>query len=432
MTFLLAATVLATTNVWNPIPQLVAWWDRLNAISEPSPPWSARLGGVPDIAAVMSTGQVVAATRGLVDAYDAASGRPLWHYDAYWALPAGDVVVIRQQAEHPDQTGSSDRGYSVIDANTGAVLWGERDAGAVWAFADRILDLTCPGTGDCQLRAYAHRDRGTPLWSVAVPGEAHAIRGADPALLGTRSPAHWFDKAAAGTPGLLPGVIGLNVDGRIQIVDTRAGIRVREVSAPDPQTRVFLSGDRILYSRVERGGASCHFSLQAVDYRSNAPAWSALGYDLGSASGAGCEQRDDPLGAGGYLVGLRTDNDPVLIDAADGTVAWTGVPSEKVLATDGELAAILGADRRTVKIIDLLGPDAPVVWSGTMSLEPQAAITRHQVVIRDGDASRLVIVNHLLTGSPEVVKTTSVVVGYGPSGLVLASGRRFGVIPVRD
>jgi hypothetical protein len=249
-------------------------------------------------------------------------------------------------------------------------------------------------------------------------------------LAGTRDPAEWFAEAAAGTPGPLPPVIGLDVQGRIQMIDTFRGVRVREVTAPDRETRVAFSGERLIYSHAERGDTSCRFRLEAFDYRTNSPAWQRDGLDLDTASGAGCEQRRDPLGAGNRLVAVRGDNHPTLIGAVDGQPVWTGVPGERILATDGELAVVVAADRKTVRVLDLLGVEQRAVWTATMGLDPEAAVTPNLVIIRDGDSGRVVVLSHVGARLLRDIKTKSTIVGHGPQGLIVASGRRIGYLPV--
>jgi len=435
MTLALTATLLITTNTWDLRPQLASWWAKFLVRSDPEPKWNARLGGVPDLVAVMATGQVVVSTRGFVEAYREDSGRLIWHYGTHFALPAGDVVVLRRRPQNPDEDRGRYTGYSVVEPASGAVLWGDRDAIAVWAFSDKIVDLICPENGDCHVRARSHRDNGTVLWSAPVPGGARTISGPNPSLVGTRDPAEWFATAAAGTPGRLPPVIGLTVEGRVQVIDTVDGVRVREVTPPNRETRVALSGERLLFSHSERDDSGCRFRIEAFDYRSDTSVWRKDGFDLDTASGAGCEQRRDPLGAGNHLVALRDDNLPTLLAAATGEPTWTGVPGERVLATDGELAVVEGADRRTVRVIDLLDPDRRAVWSEEVGLKSEAAVTRDYVVIRAGDAGRLIVINHFPAQNGGVAKlvdrqTKATVVGYGVRGLIIASGRRIGYIPI--
>jgi hypothetical protein len=88
-----------------------------------------------------------------------------------------------------------------------------------------------------------------------------------------------------------------------------------------------------------------------------------------------------------------------------------------------------GADRKTVRVVDLLDAHQVAVWLGEVGLDPKAVITREFVIISDSDKGRVIVLNH---GSRVLkdVKTKASVVGYGPSGLVLASGRKIGFIQV--
>jgi hypothetical protein len=431
MTLALVGTILVTTKAWNPLPQLAEWWDKITVLSQPEPTWTGRLSGVSDRAAVMAAGQVVVASRGFVEAFESSRGDRLWTYPVHWALPAWDVVVMRSRPANPDADREPDRGYSVVDPLTGTVLWGDREAAAVWVFSEHILDLTCTDGDNCQLRARRHRDNGNVLWTVPLPAAARTIHGAQPALTGTRDPAEWFAEAAAGTPRPLPPVIGLAVDGRIQMINTFEGVRIREVTPPDRETRVAFSGERLLFAHAERADSGCRYWVEAFGYRSHEPAWRLDGLDLDTASGAGCEQRRDPLGTANRLVGIRSDNHPALISAVDGEPVWSGLPGERILATDGELAVVVGADRKTVRVLDLLDAEQRPVWTATMGQDPEAAVTTAHVIIWDGDVGRVVVLDHVGAGLLRDIKTKASIIGHGTLGLILASGRRIGFISLR-
>jgi hypothetical protein len=335
-------------------------------------------------------------------------------------------VVERERAANADADREPDRGYSVVNPVNGSVLWGDRDAIAVWAFANRVLDLTCPDERTCRLRARAHDGGGRHLWTVALPGAARTITGPHPPLVGLRDPAEWFEAAAAGSPPRLPPVIGLKIDNSIHIVDTVDGRFVRAMPVDGRAIRVALAGERLVTTRAEPSDGGCRLRVEAQDYRGGELVWAVDGLDVDTADGAGCEQRRDPLGSRGQLSGQRGDGRPTLVSTSDGRSGWTGVPGEKVLATDGELAVIEGADRRTVVVVDLL--DGRTVWSAELGLRPRAAVTRDHVIIADSDEGRLVVLRKIGATPLADVKTKATVVGTGPGGLVIASGRRIGLI----
>lgn len=430
MTAAMVITVLISTQVWDPRPTFAGWWAKFTVLSDPAPAWDARAGGAIDIAAVLD-GQVVVGTRGFAEAFRQSTGASAWHANASWLLPAGDVVVIRQRPENPDADPSRDKGYAVLSPSSGSVLWNDREAIAVWAFSDQIVDLVCPGSGDCELRGRAHRDNGRQLWLAHLPSGARTISGANPTLLGLRNPAQDFASAAAGTPGPLPPVIGLTVDDKVQIINTVDGTRLREITAPDRQTRLSLANGRILLSHAEPGASGCRFWLEALDAKTGQSQWRKDGYDLNTASGAGCEQRRDPLGAGGQLVVRGSDNIARLVDVSTGEPVWSSAVGERIVATDGLLVVVEGTDRTSIRVVDVLAADQRVVWSGQLGIGARATVTREFVLLADVDKGRIVVLNHNGLGLLKQIKTKADVVGYGPGGLLLGSGRRMGYIPVR-
>jgi len=427
MTLALTGTILITTKTWDPIPKLNQWWAAVTALSKPAPAWTKRLGGSPDVAAVMPGNVVVVASRGFVEAYQRSDGKQLWRHDAYWALPGGDIVVMRQRPSNPDQDRAPDRGYAVLDPVSGAVIWSDREATSVWVFADVIVDLTCPDGAGCTLRSRRHHGNGGQIWAVPVSGNGRTISGPNPPLAGTRDPAGWFADAAAGSPGPLPPVIGVPIDGVIHVIDTQEGRQIREARPPDRQSRLAFSGERLLLSRSGPAETGCRQSVEAFHYRTEQSKWRKDGNDLDTASGAGCEQRRDPLGSGGYLVAIRPDSRPVLIFAEDGSERWTGVAGERVLATDGLLAVVEGADRKTVKVIDLNG-DNNVVWSGLLGLRPEAAVTPDLIILRDTDKGRLIVLSHSGAKPLGEWKTETTVVGYGADAVIIARARTIGLL----
>ena len=435
MTVALTMTILVATRTWNPWPQarteIVQWWENFTALSDPDPKWSVRIGGAPDIAAVMTTGHVVVHTRGFLTGHDPADGRVTWDEEVQWALPAYDVVVARLRPANPDAVAAPTSGFVVLDPSDGGVLWADDAAQAVWAFADAIVDLTCDDGGGCRLRARNHQT-DSERWSLTVPGEVRPIRGPNPALAGTRDPAEWFAEAAAGTPDPVPDLFGLEVDGRVYIVDTFRPEYIREVVPPNGQTRVAVANDRYLYVQARPGPAGCVYRVEAFNYQTAAPEWSRDGYSLDTASGAGCEQRRQPLGRDGQLVVNTSDGHPRLVLAQqrdDSVPKWVGESGEHILAVDSELAVILGADRQTLRLVDLQRAERPTIWTYKTGFDPEAALIGERLIIRDADKATLLVVSRTGTVTHLRVSTKSSIIGYGPTGLILASGRKVGLHP---
>jgi outer membrane protein assembly factor BamB len=430
MTVAFAMTVLVYTNVWDPRPAVNTWLARVLALSTPEPQWTTRTTGPPDSAAVMLDGTTVVASRGFVDGYARSDGTQLWQIKVNWSAPAGDVVVAQQRPDNPDRDPAPDTGYSVINPATGNVLWGDKDATAVWTYRNAIIDLACPGGGGCQLRSRPHVG-GTVAWSIGLPSQARLIHGVNPHLVGTRDPAGWFGEAAAGTPGDVPPVLAIPLDGgRVELVDTFQHKLAREVSAPDPSTRLSYSGDSVLYVHAEPASVGCLYRVQAVNFASGQVAWQHDGYDVDTASGADCVQRKDPVGADSHLVVTDPGKAPLLVESDTGKAVWTGVPGQKVLAAGNGIAVVENADRKTVEIVDVEQAGQKPTWTGQMGLEPEAAVTADWVIIRDGDAGRVLVFSRFGMTKRAEIKTSADVIGYGPAGVLLGSGRRFGFVPV--
>jgi hypothetical protein len=266
------------------------------------------------------------------------------------------------------------------------------------------------------------------LWTAELPGNGRTITGLNPDLLDTRDPAGWVSAAAAAAPGPAPSVIAVPIDGRVQVVDLVEGRVLREIDPHGLLTRVSVAGGRVIITKASRGESACRYTVEAFDVQTGASVWRQEGYDLDTASGIGCEQRRDPLGRGGLLSAVRGDNHPVLLDAADGSERWVGQLGERVLATDGALAVIEGADRQTARVIDLLDGNT-VAWSRKLGENPEAAITPRAVLVQDSANERLLVLSRsgvLLRD----LKTDSKLIGYGRIGIVLASGRTVGLVTV--
>jgi outer membrane protein assembly factor BamB len=431
MTAAFALTLLGVTGIYNPLPTVNTWLNRLLALSKPEPRWTSRALGEPDAAAVMSDDSIVVTSRGFVEGMSPIDGHQTWRFDVNWAMPAIDVVVAQMRQLNPDAHPDSDRGYSVLDPISGAVIWADPDAIAAWAYANTILDLVCPGQGNCRIRSHYHRQPDV-VWEVEVPAVARLTHGGDPVLAGTRDPAGWFGTAAAGTPGFVPPVFALPLDdGRIEPIDTYNRVVAQAVSAPDRLTRVAASSDQMLFIHAQRASSGCVYRVEAFNFATGKSTWNRNGYDLSTASGAGCEQRKDPLGADRHLVVTSSANEPMLVNADTGDPEWTGIPGEKVLAADYGIAVVESADRKTVKVIDVLAVPAKVTWTGEMGVDPQAAVTQEWVIIRDGDAGRLLVFRRFGMAQRLEIKTSATVIGYGPTGILISSGRRVGFHPLK-
>jgi hypothetical protein len=192
-----AVVVFAIRPDWNPFPM---WWANFQqgikenrAIADPPTNWVQRTGDPADFAGVISDAgpfgastygtAVIVITRDHVEARAVSDGAQRWIVDAPWALPAGDVVVAGVH--------NRSKGFHVYGPSTATPLWSDDTATAVWAYADKIVDLTCPDDLQCAVRARDHR--GHELWTLTVPGGKPRPTGPDPTGTGLRAQSDWFD-----------------------------------------------------------------------------------------------------------------------------------------------------------------------------------------------------------------------------------------------
>jgi hypothetical protein len=402
---------------WNPLPSFLDWVERAGALSRPEPAWKVRASERPEYAVV--TGRtVVLLLPGGVESRDATDGEEIWSREAPWASVAGAdrgvVVVLGRQNQ---------RGFEVIDPETGAVRWSDADAVGVWTYREMILSLACKGLEDCTLSA-REPTGGDARWRTAMPGIGKTLSGLNHELLGSRELDASTVDPRVGSPESMPPMLGFPLNGRIQVVDTGTGRRVREAES-EQLVRVVVVGGRLLHAKAERSGGQCRYSLSARDPASGRTVWRRDGYDLRTASGAGCEQRRDPSGGGGTLAAIRGDNREVLLNAADGRELWVGEPGERLLATDGVRVLVRTDGGKAVKAVDL--GRRSTLWQQEVPAAAEAALTRHAVLVLDDGRVRAFGVE---SGRLVVdARTTGRVVGTGPDVIILASGRTVGLLP---
>ncbi len=411
------ATTYALITGWNPVPTVLNWVESANSLSEPEVTWKARLGARPEY--VVATSQAVLAVgRDGVEARDVRTGAKIWSRDAPWASVAGAdpaAVVVAGQADG--------KGFDVLDPPTGAVRWTDDNAIGAWTYREAVLTLTCESLTKCAI-SYREPARGEVRWRTDLPGGGKVLAGVNHALPGSRDLSASTVDSRVGIPAELPAMLGFPVNNKVQVLETEDGHRLPEAETSGT-TRVVIVSGRALYSTAERRSGQCRYALDARDPVTGERVWHKEGYDLRTASGAGCEQRRDPVGGGGTLAAVRGDNREVLLDAAGGRELWVGEPGERPLATDGRLAVIRAASGDRVRMIDL--GDHSTLWQHPVGKDAEATMTRFATIVVDEDR---IIAMEPGTGRVLIdVQSSSKVVGAGPEGVVLASGRTVGLLP---
>jgi hypothetical protein len=409
---------------YNPLPRVGAWLDRARTLSDPAPTWSIRVGDQPN-AAVGARGAVLILARGTVEARDPATGGKMWSHEAGWASAAGSdssggvVVVLAAAKGH---------GYDVVDAASGSPLWTDRTATGVWTFANMVLGIECTDTFSCTLTSRTPRD-GSVRWEASLSGNNRPFDGVNRPLPGLRPVSKSIVDARGALPVPAPPLLGFPVDNQLQVVSTSDGKRVRTYKSTQT-TRLVVAGNRVLISSAVPRDGGCRFSVEARDPYGDRQVWHRDGLDLGTSADIGCTQRSDPNGGGGLLHAVTLDDRDALFDVAGGGEAYLAEPGEKVLSTDGRIALVRTADRKTVKAVDVLG-GGRTLWSRPAARGAGLALTPSVVVIADAGTGRLTAVTP--DGGQVLVDVTSGagVLGYAGNGLVVNIGRQIGLLAYR-
>jgi outer membrane protein assembly factor BamB len=413
----LATTYILITG-WNPLPEMQDWLKKTGQLSSPEASWVQRTGGQPS-AAVVAGSAVIVTMRGTIEARSLRTGDVLWSREADWAAVAGDesgsVAVVGRRGQ----------GLEAVDPVTGNARWKDQNAMGAWTFRDVVLTLACGGLSDCSLTARQPSDGGQ-RWKMTLPGIGRVLAGVNSDLLGSRQLSPTYREAIDAAPAAVPSLLGFPIDDRVQIVDTAVGKRLRE-EKPTSTARVVVVGGRVLVSTAVPRDGNCRYSLEARDASTGKTVWKKDGYDLRTASGAGCEQRNDPAGSGGVLAATRGDNRDVFLAARDGRELWVGAPGETAVATDGQFGVVRSSDKQRLKVVDLAS--GTLLWEQPVAAKSAVAITRYAVLVSDPAAGTLKAYSPRAGRQMLDVKTGSDVLGYGSSGLMIGRGRTIGYLP---
>ena len=419
---LVAVIVLATTGVWNPFPKLWAWVNTSEPIAGGAARWQQQIGGTPQSIALAGE-SVIVEYRTSVEAYGLTAGVKLWKSDADWAAIAGQgpaaVVVTGRLLT---------KGYQVLDPRTGAVRRSEKAASAVWAYADAIVDLHCGKGDDCELTAWDPRS-DKQMWSVGTGGLGFLLNASNPDLPDTRQlTAAQVDDDVAG-PSLMPALLGLPGDGKVQIIDTALG-KVVQTAEPAADQRVAVAGARVLtVTGVARDG-TCYYAVVATDPPGNGTVWKRDGLNLRTAdNGSGCKQDNDPAGGADVVLGVDPLGREELIAAHDGRVLWRGIPDEDVLALNDGYAVIRSPDKATLRGISFASGRA--AWRRPVGSNVSAALTPWAAIVVTAKPSRVVAVSPSSGAVLADVRTDAKIFTVGAGGMIAVDGRDMAYLPFR-
>jgi PQQ-like domain len=413
-----AITLLASTGVWNPFPDIWTFVSTSRPIADPALQWQQRLGGAPKSVTVLDR-IVVVEQRESVEARVRASGRRLWEAKSDWATVAGT----------PDQTVVVSgtlltKGYEVRDAVTGLLLRKDDRASAVWSFANALLEVSCGTPRDCDLTAREPAD-GDVIWRTALPGIGFVLFADNPKLaMGAALTEDGMQVRPR--PALMPGLLGFPIDGRIYVVDTTLGVTFPAIT-PGRNTSVTVLGGRVVHSIATPKDGICQVVLSGRDPLTGAEAWHRDGYNLRTLSGAGCEQHKEPVTGGNAVVAVRPDGREALLDAADGREMLTCAAGEKILATDGIHAVVRSADGGSVSTF-MLGKAKPL-WNRKADPKANAGVTRSAVILTQHNPDRIIVLDVETGKVRNEVRSGAAVVAADAKGLLLGERRELGYLP---
>jgi outer membrane protein assembly factor BamB len=410
-----AVTVLATTRVWNPWPQVWSWITTSGPVA-PGTTWQQTLGGTPQSIAIAGEA-VIVEYRTSVEAYGLTAAVKLWSSDADWASIAGkgaNAVVVTGRL--------LTKGYQVLDPATGTVRRADTAASAVWTYQDAIVDLTCGGGDDCKLTAWDPRS-GTQLWSVGTGGIGFVLDAANPDLPDTRRLISGaVDDDVAGPP-VLPGLLGLPHDDEIRVIDTATGRLVQTVR-PERTQRVAVVGGRVLTVTGTARDGTCYYGVVAGSPPGGQTVWQRDGLNLRTAeNGSACEQSRDPAGGYNVVLGVDPYGREVLINGYDGRNLWYGDKESTVLAVS-DTYAVIGKGK---SVRGFSFTKDKTVWKQDDRESAGAALTPYAAIVASQDR---VTALAPATGAVRAdVRTDAKVFAVGSNGMILVSGRDMAYLP---
>ncbi|WP_433082306.1 PQQ-binding-like beta-propeller repeat protein [Dactylosporangium sp. CA-052675] len=417
----LIITAIIVTG-WNPLPKVTDWWDKVadstGKLSTPDTTWTERVGGQPSSAVVAGTAAVVS-MRGTVEGRSLSSGQVLWTKEADWAGVAGDgsntVAIVGRRGV----------GLEALDPASGTAKWKDGDAVGAWTYRDSVLTLSCGGLSDCTLTARAPRD-GAQIWKLTLPGIGRVLNGINSDLLGTEVKADAYREAIDAMPRAIPAMLGFPIEQKVKVVDTGRGKLLPEAS-PSKTSRVVVAGGRVLVSTAAPKDGNCRYTLEARDASTGKTVWKKDGYDLHTASGAGCEQRRDPAGADSVLIATRGDNREVFLSPRDGHEMWAGAEGDEIVAADSQYGLVRSNGGKTLSVVGF--DKGGRLWQHEVPEKADIAVSRYAVLVRDSAGGRLLAYAPDSGRTLVEAKTTADVLGISDRGMMIGRGRTIGYLP---
>jgi outer membrane protein assembly factor BamB len=406
---------------WNPLPSWANWLkdQTVRTLATPAPTWVIRAGDEPTSAAVFDR-VIVVSSEGSVEGRDALTGVKLWSYQAGWSGAAGNtqpVVAVGRPL------GS---GFDVYDAVSGATLWHRDDKEAVWPYQNMVLTLRCPQEFSCVLSALKPAD-GNTIWRQPINGAGKSLRGLRPAFASLAPISDTYTDSLTAMSQPAPALIGLSFDDDVHAVDTSNGHDLGTFRRTST-TRMVVADKEIIEATVSARGDTCYSTILARNPRTGSVIWRQPGYNARTAGGLGCEQHEDPVGAGSALL----TSDPVGRDAVlsvrTGSVLFRAPVGDRVVATNGDIAVTRTADKKSLYAIDLSSGHR--LWTRAADLHAEVGIAPHGVILADPVNEKLVVLSPSTGAELLDVKSGATILGVGTHQVIVSIGRSLGPLSV--
>jgi hypothetical protein len=422
----MCALLMVANVVPNPFPEIWEWLNRERPLAE-GLVWQERLGGragaataANDTFAVDAGGEAQLHSRA-TGAQVAPVGEEEWSSD--W------IVVAGTGAETVVLINPSGRDGYVVRTSRGSFRHEDEHAVAAWGFDDGWLDLSCEQEA-CRLRGF-RPGYTAPVWETDLPGQRDGLSGANPPLAGPRPPgANRIDSGVSG-PGPMPSVLGFPVtrDGgdAVIVVDTDDGEILQDFQLGDTE-RVIVVGDRVVRSVMTEHADICVSEVTGLDPISGGPVWGPEEFHLWGTEGVGCEQRVAPLAGGGAMTATAPDGRPLVVDAYDGRVLWSGELDQRVEGLTADVAVVRDAEGTTLFGVRLGASqsDGDLLWDRRVDQGAGVTAASCGVVVSDQDPNRLYVWDPASGEDRLSLSTSARAVACAPDGLLIADGRSIG------
>jgi hypothetical protein len=276
------------------------------------------------------------------------------------------------------------------------------------------------------LRAVAPTD-GTEKWSTEIKGAGKVLLGSGHALASPPAITGAYTQSLGATPVVAPALIGLPMAGAMYVIDTSSGHQLHSFPT-NASTMSVLAGRTVVATAATFVNGECRMTISGEDPTSGSTLWTKTDYDPKTTSGMACDQRRDPVGGGQIVYAVDSAGHDALLQTSTGNVIFTAKDRERIVATDGQIAVVRSADKKSLYGVDL--NRGKTLWTWSAASTAVVGITPNAVLIADPANEKLAALDRV-TGTAFVnVESGATVLGAGGSQVIINIGRSFGPLGI--